>query len=243
MSIERPLEGRLALITGASRGIGWAVAKAYAQAGADLILLARTVGALEELDDAIQAEGGKPSTLVPLDLKDGDGIDRLGGAIAERWRKLDILVSNAGVLGTLSPVGHIKPKTWDELMAVNITANYRLIRSLDPLLRASDAGRAIFVTSGAATKGEAFWGGYATSKAAMEAMVRAYAAEVANISPLRVNMLSPGPIHTAMRGKAFPGEDRDTLAKPADVAPLFVELARAEETRHGQVVRFNRVPA
>jgi len=240
LSTERPLEGRLALITGASRGLGWAAAKAYAKAGADLILLARTVGALEELDDAIVAEGGKSSTLVPLDLKDGEGIDRLGGAIAERWGRLDILVSNAGVLGTLSPVGHIKPKTWDELMAINVTANFRLIRSMDALLRASDAGRAIFVTSGAATKGEAFWGGYAASKAALEALVRAYATEVGDITRVRVNLLSPGPVDTGMRAKAFPGEDRSTLPRPADVAPLFVELALASETRNGQVVRFTR---
>jgi len=239
LSIERPLEGRLALITGVSRGIGWAVAKAYAAAGADLILVARTVGALEELDDSIQAAGGKPSTLVPLDLKEYDGIDRLGGAIAQRWGKLDILVSNAGVLGTLSPLGHLKVKDWDSLMAINVTANWRLIRSLDPLLRASDAGRAIFVTSGAADKGEAYWGGYATSKAALNALVKAYAAETAT-SNLRVNLLSPGPINTGMRAKAFPGEDRDLLPKPVDVAPLFVELARKEETRHGQIVRYHR---
>ncbi|MDD3447160.1 MAG: SDR family NAD(P)-dependent oxidoreductase [Zavarzinia sp.] len=237
--MTRPLEGRLALITGASRGIGWAVARAYAAAGADLILLARTSGALEELDDTIQADGGKPSTLVPLDLADVAGIDRLGGAIHERWGKLDILVSNAGVLGMLAPLGHIKPKDWDSLMAVNITANWRLIRSLDTLLRASDAGRAIFVTSGAADKGEAYWGGYATSKAALNALVRAYAAETVTTN-LRVNLLSPGPISTGMRAKAFPGEDRETLAKPVDVAPLFVELARKEETRHGQIVRYSR---
>ena len=237
--MTRPLEGRLALITGASRGIGWAVARAYAAAGADLILLARTSGALEELDDTIQADGGKPSTLVPLDLADVAGIDRLGGAIHERWGKLDILVSNAGVLGMLAPLGHIKPKDWDSLMAVNITANWRLIRSLDTLLRASDAGRAIFVTSGAADKGEAYWGGYATSKAALNALVRAYAAETVTTN-LRVNLLSPGPISTGMRAKAFPGEDRETLAKPVDVAPLFVELARKEETRHGQLVRYSR---
>lgn len=239
MSTDKPLAGRLALITGASRGIGWAVARAYAAAGADLILLSRTVGALEELDDTIQAEGGRPSTLVPLDLADGAGIDRLGGAIAERWGKLDILVSNAGVLGMLAPLGHIKPKDWDSLMTVNVTANWRLIRSLDVLLRASDAGRAIFVTSGAATKGEAYWGGYATSKAALNAMVAAYAAETAT-TDLRVNLLSPGPIDTGMRAKAFPGEDKATLPKPADVAPLFVELARPEEKRHGQIVRYRR---
>lgn len=237
--MTRPLEGRLALITGASRGIGWAVARAYAAAGADLILLARTPGALEELDDTIQADGGKPSTLVPLDLKDGDGIDRLGAAIFDRWGKLDILVSNAGVLGTISPLGHIKLKDWESLMAVNVTANFRLIRSLDVLLRASDAGRAIFVTSGAADKGDAYWGGYGTSKAALNAMVRAYAAETETTS-LRVNLLSPGPIATQMRAKAFPGEDRDTLPQPADVAPLFVELACKEETRHGQIVRYSR---
>ncbi len=239
MTQAKPLAGRLALITGASRGIGWAVARAYAAAGADLILLARTSGALVELDDLIQSEGGKPSTLVPLDLKDVEGIDRLGGAIFQRWGKLDILVSNAGVLGLISPLAHLPPKDWDSLMAINVTANWRLIRSLDPLLRASDAGRAIFVTSGAASKNQAYWGGYGTSKAALDALIKTYAAETASTN-LRVNLLSPGPIDTGMRAKAFPGEDKELLPKPADVAPLFVELARPEETRHGEIVRYHR---
>jgi NAD(P)-dependent dehydrogenase (short-subunit alcohol dehydrogenase family) len=229
------LEGRCALITGASRGIGAAVAKRFAAEGAHTILAARTVGGLEELDDAIRAAGGLPATLVPLDLRDVEQIDALGGAIHERFGRLDVLVGNAGLLGTLSPIGHLDPATWDEVMAVNVTANYRLIRSLDPLLRLSPAGRAIFVSSGAAHAATAYWGVYAVSKAALEMLVKTYAAEVARTN-LRVNLLNPGPIRTAMRAQAFPGEDPMTLHPPEAIAGAFVALAEAACTRHGEVV-------
>lgn len=236
---SQPLAGRLALITGASRGLGYAVAKAFAAAGAELILVARTVGGLEELDDELQRRYGRVSTLVPLDVKDGAGIDRLGGAVFERWGRLDILVGNAGVLGDITPLGHLKPKVWDEVLAVNLTANWRLIRSFDPLLRAGPAGRAIFTTSGAARKTRPYWGGYSVTKAALEALVKTYAAETAR-TPVRINMVSPGPMRTAMRARAMPGEDPDTLPAPDAVAPLFVDLARADCTRHGDVVDYVR---
>jgi len=223
------LQDRIALVTGASRGIGYATAKALAAEGAHVIAVARTVGGLEDLDDEIKALGGS-ATLVPLDLKDFDALDRLGASIYERWGKLDILIGNAGILGKLTPVGHYKPKDWDEAFAINVTANWRLIRSLDVLLRQSDAGRALFLTSGAAHKARAYWGLYATTKAALEAMVLTYASENAN-SPLRVNLLNPGPIRTAMRAKAMPGEDPNSLPQPADLArhiPALVSSAQAE---------------
>jgi len=233
---SRRLEGKVALVTGASRGIGWAVARLLAREGAHIIAVARTSGALEELDDAIQADGGS-ATLVPLDIKDGDAIDRIGAAIFERWKKLDILVANAGTLGVLSPLGHIKPKEWDNLLAINLTANWRLIRSLDPLLRAAPEGRAIFVTSSVAQNPRAYWGGYGTTKAALEHMVMTYAAETA-MTNLKVNLINPGATRTAMRAKAMPGEDPDTLPKPADVAPLFLEMALPSFTETGTVVNF-----
>jgi NAD(P)-dependent dehydrogenase (short-subunit alcohol dehydrogenase family) len=229
------LEGRLAVITGASRGIGAAVARRFAAEGAQLVLIARTVGALEELDDEIRAAGGQQPVLVPHDLKDHDGLDRLGASLNERYGKLDILVGNAGILGPLTPVGHIPPKIWDEVMAVNVTANYRLIRSLDPLLRRSDAGRAIFVTSGAAGGNNAYWGPYAVSKAALEALVRSYAAEITK-TRVKANLLSPGPIRTAMRAAAFPGEDPQSLRPPEAITDLFVELASPACARNGDVV-------
>lgn len=232
----RPLEGRLALVTGASRGIGRAVAMAMAEAGADLILMARTTGALEEVDDAVKAVGGQ-ATLVPADVTDFDALDRLGALIHERWGRLDILVGNAAILGSLSPVGHITPKDWQALLDVNVTANWRLIRSMDPLLKASSAGRALFVTSTAAQVHRPYWGGYAMSKAALESIVLTYAAECANTS-VRVNLINPGPIATAMRAKAMPGEDPATLPSAKDLAPLFVDLASPETTTHGEVVRF-----
>jgi len=232
------LHDRLALITGASRGLGRAAALAIAAEGAHVILLARTVGGLEEVDDEIQKAGGK-ATLVPLDLTDYAGLDRLGATIYERWGKLDILIGNAGILGPLTPVGHISPEDWDKAIAVNVTANYRLIRSLDPLLRRSDAGRAVFVTSGAAHKCRPYWGPYSVTKAALQALVKTWAAETMQ-TELRVNLLSPGPIATKMRAKAMPGEDPTTLPQPADVAPLFVELASPECMRHGDVVDFVR---
>ncbi len=233
------LENRIALITGASRGIGRAVALAFAREGAHVIAAARTQGALEELDDDIGRLGGS-TTLVPLDLTDGAGIDRLGAAIYERWGRLDILVGNAGILGDLSPLGHIAPDDWDAIMAINLTANWRLIRSLDVLLRQSEAGRGIFLSSGVAQTCKAYWGGYAVSKAALEALVKVYAAELENTSPARVNIINPGPIRTAMRAKAFPGEDPATLPTPGDLAPLFVEMASAAYDRNGAVINFKR---
>lgn len=236
--MSKPLQGRRALVTGASRGIGKAVALALADAGADIIAVARarSQGALEDLDDQIRAKG-QSCTLVPMDLKDFDAIDRLGGAIFERWGKLDILIGNAGVLGTISPLGHIGVKDWAELMDVNVTANWRLIRSMDPLLKQSDAGRAIFVTSGAAGKHKQHWGGYAVSKAALEELVLTYAAE-SKISGVKVNMIDPGPIATHMRAKAVPGEDPASLPKPADIAPLFVELASPTCEKSGERISF-----
>ncbi len=229
------LEGRLALITGASRGIGRAVALAYAREGAELILLARTSGALEELDDEVKALGAK-ATLVPADLKDHNALDQLGAIIFERWGRLDILVGNAAILGALSPIGHITPKDWQALMDVNVTANFRLLRSMDPLLKASPAGRAIFVTSTVGAEARAYWGGYATSKAALEMLVRTYAEECTRTT-VRANLINPGATRTAMRAKAMPGEDPATLPQPADVTPLFVDLATAACTRNGEVLR------
>jgi NAD(P)-dependent dehydrogenase (short-subunit alcohol dehydrogenase family) len=220
---DQPLAGRVAVVTGASRGIGRAAALALAGAGAHVVALARTQGALEELDDAIQAQGGT-ATLVPVDLKDFDALDRLGAALYERWGKLDILFGNAGLLGGLSLLGHYDPKIWDDVMAVNVTANWRLIRSLDPLLRASDAGRAIFVSSGAAQNCTAYWGPYSVSKAALEALARTYAAETVN-TPVRVMLVNPGPLRTRMRAAAMPGEDPETLRTPEDLAPHILRLA------------------
>ncbi|CAH1667950.1 SDR family NAD(P)-dependent oxidoreductase [Chelatococcus asaccharovorans] len=234
--MSRPLDTRIALVTGASRGIGRAAALAFARAGAHVVALARTVGALEELDDEIQAAGGH-ATLVPVDLNDYEALDRLGAALHERWGKLDILLANAGVLGVLSPLGHVEPKVWDNVMAINVTANWRLIRSLDPLLRASDAGRAIFLSSGAAHSCRAFWGPYAASKAAVEAMARSYAAETEN-SALRVMLVNPGPLRTAMRRAAMPGEDPETLKTPEDLAPHLVELASPSWTETGKIFDF-----
>lgn len=229
------LAGRLALVTGTSRGIGRAVARRFAAEGAHVIALARTQGALEELDDEIAAAGGT-ATLVAADVTDFDALDRLGAAIHQRWGRLDVLVGNAAILGTLTPVGHIDPKTWDQVIAVNLTANWRLIRSCDPLLRASDAGRAIFVTSGVAA-GRAYWGGYAVTKGALETLVRTYAAEVGNITNVRANLIDPGATRTRMRAAAYPGEDPETVKPPEAVTDLFVALAEAGCTRNGEVVR------
>jgi NAD(P)-dependent dehydrogenase (short-subunit alcohol dehydrogenase family) len=232
------LSGRLAVVTGASRGIGYFIAKHMAAAGAHVIAVARTVGGLEELDDEIKAErartGKGEATLVPLDLADMAGIDRLGGAIHERWGKLDILVANAGVLGTISPLGHIEAKTFEKVMMINVTSTWRLIRSVDPLLRLSDAGRAIIMSSNAAHSARAFWGPYAASKAAVETMARSWADETRNY-PLRVNAVDPGPTRTAMRAQAMPGEDPQTLPHPSDIAARIVPLASPDMTRTGQI--------
>jgi NAD(P)-dependent dehydrogenase (short-subunit alcohol dehydrogenase family) len=233
---ERPLAGRVALVTGASRGIGRATALAYAGAGAHVIALARTQGALEDLDDAIR-QAGSSATLVPADLRDFAALERLAAAIRERWGKLDILLGNAGLLGELAPLPHLDQPVWDAVMAVNVTANWRLIRALDPLLRASDAGRALFLTSGAAYKATAYWGVYAVSKAALDALVRTYAAETAQ-SPVRVMLVNPGPLRTAMRRAAMPGEDSETLRTPDDLAPHLVRLSAPDWTETGRIYDF-----
>jgi len=234
--MDKPLSNRIAVVTGASRGIGRAAALALAEAGAHIVALARTQGALEALDDEIRAKGGS-ATLVPVNLKDFEAIDRLGAAIHERWGKLDILLGNAGILGELAPITHIDQPVWDEVMAVNVTANYRLIRSLDPLLRKSDAGRAIFVTSGAAHKCKAYWGVYSISKAALEALVRTYAAETVT-TPVRAMLLSPGALRTNMRRAAMPGEDPLTLKTPEELAPHVVKLALPSWTETGKIYDF-----
>ncbi|PSJ50742.1 SDR family NAD(P)-dependent oxidoreductase [Kumtagia ephedrae] len=233
MSPAPDLSGRIALVTGASRGIGYFTAKHLAAAGAHVIAVARTVGGLEELDDEIKAAGGQ-TTLVPLDLADMPGIDRLGGAIHERWGKLDILVANAGVLGTISPIGHVEAKTFDKVMTINVTSTWRLIRSVDPLLRLSDAGRAIVLSSNAAHTARAFWGPYAASKAAVETLTRSWADETKNM-PLRVNAFDPGRTRTAMRAQAVPGEDPMTLPHPSEVAAKILPLASPGLTETGLI--------
>jgi NAD(P)-dependent dehydrogenase (short-subunit alcohol dehydrogenase family) len=234
---------RVALVTGASRGIGRASALALAGAGFHVIALARTQGALEELDDEMRSmnpAGAPAATLVPGDLKDFDAIDRLGLAIFNRWGRLDALVANAGILGPLSPLAHVEPAQWDEVFRVNVTANWRLIRSLDPLLRKSSAGRVVFLTSGAAHRSElrAYWGPYAASKAALEALARTYAAETANISEVRVMLVNPGPLRTRMRAKAMPGEDPLSLRTPEELAPKIVELCSPSSTDTGKLYDF-----
>jgi len=236
--MNKPFEGRLALVTGASRGIGRAVALELAKQGANIIAVARnrSQGALEDLDDEIRKLGSK-CTITPLDIKDGDAIDRLGGAIYERWGKLDILVANAAILGPISPLGHIAPKDFAELLDVNVTSAWRLIRSFDPLLKLSDAGRAVFVSSGAAGKHKPYWGGYAVTKAALNELVLTYAAESAK-SDVNVNLIDPGPIRTHMRAKAVPGEDPSVLPTPDQIAPLFAEMLSPDYTESGKLVRF-----
>lgn len=234
---DKPLENRIALVTGASRGIGREAAKALAAAGAHVIALARTQGGLEELDDEIKSLGGS-ATLVPLDLTDFDALDRLGYTIHERWGKLDILIGNAGVLGTIGPVNHIDPKPFERVFAVNVTANYRLIRSLDPLLRLSDAGRAMFVTSSAGSNAYAYWGCYGASKAALDIMVRDWAEEIKNISPIKVMLVNPGRTRTKMRAEAAPGEDPASLPHPAEIAPYLVEMARPDWSETGKLFDF-----
>jgi NAD(P)-dependent dehydrogenase (short-subunit alcohol dehydrogenase family) len=228
--------GRIALVTGASRGIGRAAAKSLAAEGAHVILVARTVGALEEVDDEISGAGGS-ATLVPLDVKDFPALDRLGATIFERWGRLDALLGNAGVLGNLTPLAQLNPKVFAECLDVNVTANWRLIRSMDPLLRRSDAGRALFVTSGAARRVRAYWGAYAMSKAALEAIVLTYAAECAGTS-VGVNLLNPGPLRTRMRQKAMPGEDPESLDPPEAAAPLILELLAPACTKNAELISF-----
>jgi NAD(P)-dependent dehydrogenase (short-subunit alcohol dehydrogenase family) len=232
------MKGRIAVVTGASRGIGRAASLALAKAGAHVIAIARTVGALEELDDEIKAGGGC-ATLVPLDLKDFPAIDRLGAVIFERWKKLDALFGNAGLLGALTPLTHMPPKIWDDVMAVNLTANWRLIRSLDPLLRQSDAGRVLMVTSAVARQNRPYWGPYAISKAALEMLTFTYAAECKGTN-VKANALNPGPTRTRMRAQAMPGEDPMTLPAPVELGPLIVELLSPACEKTGELVRFTR---
>lgn len=234
---DSPLSGRIALVLGASRGIGRAAAAALAQGGAHVVAAARTQGGLEELDDDVRAAGGQPVTLVPLDLGNGDDLDILGAEIHRRWGKLDVLVYAAGTLGASTPVSHMDTKVWDRTVAVNLTAAYRAIRSFDLLLRQSDAGRAVFLTTGMTMKIRPFFGPYAATKAGMEALVRTYAAEVAH-TPIRCALLNPGPIRTRMRAEAFPGEDPATLPAPEEVAPLVVELSRPDREPPSETVSF-----
>lgn len=231
MTTQTPLETRekrIALITGASRGIGRAVAIALAKTGVHVVLTARTVGALEEVDDIIRANGGTAS-LLPMDIRQHAQIDALGAELYERYKRLDILIGNAAMLGNLSPVAHMDPNQFEDIISINLTANYRLLRSMDPLLRLSPAGRVIMVTSGAARNAYAFWGPYAASKAALETLTLSYAAEVQKTN-IRVNIIDPGATATAMRAKAFPGEDPSTLPTPESIAPLFVQLSDASPT-------------
>jgi NAD(P)-dependent dehydrogenase (short-subunit alcohol dehydrogenase family) len=236
--MSKPLEGRIALVTGASRGIGRASAIALAEAGAHVILAARTVGGLEETDDEIRKAGGS-ATLVPMNLRDFDAIDRLGASIHERWGRLDAFLGNAGVLGQLTPLAHMEPKTFTEVMEVNVTANWRLIRSLDPLLRASDAGRVLFVTSGAARKHIAYWGAYALSKSALEIMALTYAVEC-EPTAIKVNLINPGPMRTLMRRKAMPGEDPEYLVKPEEMAYKVVEMLSPSWDRNETIINFQK---
>src|SRR5665213_338645 len=228
-----PLAARIALVTGASRGIGYATARALAKAGAHVVAVARTQGRLEELDDDIRKDGGA-ATLVPLNLSDFDGIARLGAALHERHGRLDILVGNAGIAGPSSPLGHIELKPWNEVMAINVTANFQLIRCMEPLLKQSDAGRAVFVTSAAAHRAIAYIGPYAASTAALDTLVRTWAQETAS-TPIRVNLFDPGPIRTRMRATVFPGEDPMTLDTSEQVAEFIVPMCKPDWNETGKV--------
>ncbi len=231
-------DGKVALVTGASRGIGRALAKALALQGAQVVALARTKGGLEELDDELGALGAHIS-LLRLDLLDGAQIDGLGPTLYERWQRLDIFVGNAGILGPLSPLGHISEADWSQTLNINVTANWRLLRTLDPILRLSPAGRVLFMTSGAAQKCRAYWGPYSVSKAALEALAKTYAHEVQSTS-VRVNMLNPGRLRTRMRAKAYPGEDENTVPPPEAIVPLALSLLTEDTTANGE--RFDFVP-
>ena len=234
MSIHGPLSGQIALVTGASRGLGRAIALELARRGAHVITTGRTAGALEALDDEVQALGGQ-TTISPFDLAANDGIERLASVISQRWGRLNILVGNAGMLGDLTPVADISAKIWNEAFALNVTANWRLIRAFDPYLRAVRDGRAVFLTSGAAQSAKPYWGLYAATKAALEQLVTTYANETKTTS-LRVNLVSPGALRTAMRAKAMPGEKPETLRPPEAIAPAIVDMLSPGETRTGQIV-------
>ncbi len=229
------LAGDVCLVTGASRGIGFAVAERLAREGATVVATARTQGGLEELDDAIQHSTGRNATLLPLDITDGDQVDRLGPSLYERFGRLDVLVGNAGALGNLSPIAHGQPQDWQHVFNVNVLANQRLVRTLDPLLRGGESGRAIFVTSGVTRSPRAYFSPYAASKLALEHLALTYAAEVQH-SPLKVNLLDPGVVRTRMRAHAFPGEDPQSLPPPEAITEDFVGLAARDCRRHGERV-------
>ena len=237
MNSDKPLADKIALVTGASRGIGAAAALLLAQAGAHIVAVARTVGGLEELDDKIKAAGGS-ATLVPLDMKDSEGIARLALALNERYQRLDVLLGNAGVLGVLSPLDHYQPPDWDDMMAVNVTANWQLIRCMNVLLQRSSAGRAVFMTSGVAHYARPYWGPYAASKAALEEMVRTYAAECANTN-VRANLFAPGPTRTRMYLSAFPGIDPETLPTPETGRGNDRAAVHARMQRERQALQFS----
>jgi NAD(P)-dependent dehydrogenase (short-subunit alcohol dehydrogenase family) len=240
MTLTTPdLSGKLVLVTGATRGIGRAVAMAAASAGAELIITGRTIGALEEVDDEIKAGGGH-ATIVEMDMKDTAAMPRLAAAIAERWGRLDGLVANAAILTALTPVGHVTPEDWETNIAVNLTGQWHMIRAFDPLLRAAPAGRAILVTSGAAVGSRPFWAPYAATKAGLEALGRSWAGESEQTS-LRINMMNPGGTATIMRASAFPGEDPASLPQPADIAPAFLALLAEDCPWHGEVVNAREI--
>ncbi len=232
------LSDRIALVTGASRGIGTAVAERFAAEGAHLVLVARTRGGLEDIDDKIRKAHGddRAATLLELDLTDLDQVDRIGPTLAERFGRLDIVVGNAGLLGQMAPINHIDSDVWSEVIDVNLNANWRLIRTTDPLLRQSDAGRAIFVTSGAARGKRPYWGAYAVSKAALEMMVTCWAAETEETN-MKINLLDPGATRTSMRAEAYPGEDPQSLKTAEEITGYFVDLAAPDCTRHGEIVQ------
>jgi NAD(P)-dependent dehydrogenase (short-subunit alcohol dehydrogenase family) len=230
-------DGAIALVTGASRGIGAATAIELARLGARVVITARTQGGLEETDDAIRALGGE-ATILPLDLREGAQIDAIGPTLFQRFGRLDILVHNAGALGRLTPVSHILPDDWSDVVAVNLSATWRLIRTTDPLLRQSPAGRAVFVTESRARDPRAYWGAIGATKAGMEHLVLTWAQEVATTS-LRVNLFDPGPVATRMRANAFPGEDRSALPNPDAVAPALAALCLPSEQRNGDLGRFS----
>jgi NAD(P)-dependent dehydrogenase (short-subunit alcohol dehydrogenase family) len=235
--MPQPFADRIALVTGASRGIGYATALALARAGAHVVALGRTVGGLEELDDAVRAAGGS-ATLTPLDMRDYPALYRLGAALNERYGRLDVLVGNAAVAGVPSPLDHIEPKAWDESIAVNLTANWHLIRAMDPLLKRSAAGRGVFLTSGVATSARAYWAPYSVSKAALDVLVRTYAEETSSTN-VRVNLFNPGPTRTRMRALAMPGENPATLPAPDEVAAKIIELCLPSVTASGKLYDFH----
>lgn len=235
--MSKRLKDKVALVTGASRGIGFSIALALAREGAHVYGVARTIGALEELYDTIMSEGGI-ATMVPMDLTEFNGIDHLGESIFNQHKKLDVLVGNAGILGQLAPVGHIDPETWDEIFKINVTANWRLIRSFDQLLRNSTAGRGVFLSSSVARSCKPFWGGYSASKAALEAIVKTYALEVEKISNVKINLVDPGPIRTSMRAKAMPGEDPKILSSPESLSLGIIDLMLPECISTGNLFDF-----